>query len=385
MGYSGVIEVADRFSPPVNRYACSPRLLGVAPTYPERGVTNLRLSWTVMVLLVVLRKHVSKVGESVVRRVSVDVIDLVFRPLAVRVEPHNSVDVESLLTKAKAMSPVSPIASDNRTFDNFSPVTARPGENTRCKIAVKDLSNGLRVEFCRKVVHRVATLFVTTLSTFAFTVAPSNAGEIPKNAERYLPLVAAEVKEHWPDAPTVAYAPSLIELESCITPTHKRCWSPTSELRTPREQGLGLGQLTRAWRADGSLRFDALSDARRRFPQLRELSWTTLRDRPDLQIRTLVLMSRDTWEVLRVVSNPWDRLAMTDAAYNGGLGGLQSERRACQIASDCDPQKWFGNVERYCLKSKAALYAGRSPCDINRHHVKDVFRKIPKYQRALRT
>ena len=231
----------------------------------------------------------------------------------------------------------------------------------------------------------MAIVLAALLGLFGRSAQAQTLSEIPPNAAQYLPLAVTETTRHWPDVPTVAYAPSLIELESCITPTHKRCWSPTSELRTPREQGLGLGQLTRAWRADGSLRFDSLSDARRRFPQLRELSWSTLRDRPDLQIRTLVLMSRDTWEVLRVVSNPWDRLAMTDAAYNGGLGGLQSERRACQIASDCDPQKWFGNVERYCLKSKAALYAGRSPCDINRHHVKDVFRKIPKYQRALRT
>ena len=231
----------------------------------------------------------------------------------------------------------------------------------------------------------LAIVLAALLGLFGRSAQAQTLSEIPPNAAQYLPLAVTETTRHWPDVPTVAYVPSLIELESCITPTHKRCWSPTSELRTPREQGLGLGQLTRAWRADGSLRFDSLSDARRRFPQLRELSWSTLRDRPDLQIRTLVLMSRDTWEVLRVVSNPWDRLAMTDAAYNGGLGGLQSERRACQIASDCDPQKWFGNVERYCLKSKAALYAGRSPCDINRHHVKDVFRKIPKYQRALRT
>ena len=231
----------------------------------------------------------------------------------------------------------------------------------------------------------LAIVLAALLGLFGRSAQAQTLSEIPPNAAQYLPLAVTETTTHWPDVPTVAYVPALVHHESCITPTHKRCWAPTSELRTAREQGLGLGQLTRAWRADGSLRFDSLSDARRRFPQLRELSWSTLRDRPDLQIRTLVLMSRDTWEVLRVVSNPWDRLAMTDAAYNGGLGGLQSERRACQIASDCDPQKWFGNVERYCLKSKAALYAGRSPCDINRHHVKDVFRKIPKYQRALRT
>lgn len=75
-----------------------------------------------------------------------------------------------------------------------------------------------------------------------------------------------------------------------------------------------------------------------------------------------------------------EALAFADAAYNGGIGGLNSERRACKLAPDCDPTKWFGNVELYCLKSKAALYGNRSACDINRHHVKDVLlTRISKY------
>ena len=212
----------------------------------------------------------------------------------------------------------------------------------------------------------------------------AQAAEIPANAVRYLPMVIVETDRGWPDVPTVAYVPALIHHESCITDTHSRCWSPASELRTSREQGLGLGQLSRAWRADGSLRFDSLADMRQRYPQLRELSWRTLKDRPDLQIRALVLMSVENWKALGTVPGAFDRLAMADAAYNGGLAGLQSERRACRLASDCDPSRWFGNVERFCLKSKVALYGGRSACDINRAHVTLVFRKIPRYERALK-
>jgi hypothetical protein len=203
---------------------------------------------------------------------------------------------------------------------------------------------------------------------------------VPARAHEYLPVVAAELQRHWPDAPMRAYVPGLIEHESCITPTHRRCWAPTAELRSAREQGVGLGQLTRAWRPDGTTRFDALAEMRDRHPALRELHWDTIRERPDLQVRALVLMARDNYLALRAVDDWLERLAMADAAYNGGLGGVQRERRACHVAPGCDAQRWFDHVERHCLKSRAPLYAGRSACDINRHHVRDVLLvRAPKY------
>lgn len=106
---------------------------------------------------------------------------------------------------------------------------------------------------------------------------------------------------------------------------------------------------------------------------LRELTWQTVYTRPDLQMRAVILKSQDNYNYyVKYSANSLEALAFADAAYNGGIGGLDSERRACKLAKDCDHTKWFGNVERFCLKSKAALYGQRSACDINRHHVKDV-------------
>jgi len=176
---------------------------------------------------------------------------------------------------------------------------------------------------------------------------------------------------------------SLIEHESCISLTHSRCWNPKSRLKSAREEGAGLGQITRAYRPDGSVRFDALAEIRSKHKnELYELSWSNVYERPDLQIRAVVLKSKDNYVYyMKKASSPFEALAFGDAAYNGGIGGLDKERRACQLAEGCDPSKWFGHVERYCLKSKAALYGNRSACDINRHHVKDVLLiRAPKYQ-----
>ena len=114
---------------------------------------------------------------------------------------------------------------------------------------------------------------------------------------------------------------------------------------------------------------------------LRELNWANVYTRPDLQIRAVVLKMKDNYQYYIRYTDSENSLAFADAAYNGGIGGLDNERRACKITTGCNPSLWFDNVEKLCLKSKAALYGQRSACDINRHHVKDVLIiRSPKYQ-----
>lgn len=175
-------------------------------------------------------------------------------------------------------------------------------------------------------------------------------------------------------SPKGPYLASLIEHESCISLKHSRCWNPTSRLKSAREEGAGLGQITRAYRPDGTIRFDALAEIRAKHPsELRDISWSNVYTRPDLQIRAVVLKMRDNYKYyIKYSSDKTEAYAFADAAYNGGIGGLDSERRACKLADWCDHTKWFDHVEKLCLKSKVALYGNRSACDINRHHVKDV-------------
>ncbi len=167
---------------------------------------------------------------------------------------------------------------------------------------------------------------------------------------------------------------SLVEHESCISLKHSRCWSPKSRLKTQREEGAGFAQITRAYNKDGTLRFDALNELRGKYPKdLAEWSWQNVYDRPDLQLRGLVLKSRDNYNYYKKSTDSINALYFADAAYNGGITGLDRERAACALSSTCNATKWFGNVERFCLKSTFALYGKRSACDINRHHVFDVF------------
>lgn len=206
---------------------------------------------------------------------------------------------------------------------------------------------------------------------------------IPPQAFQYFETIKLETNNFMPELEQVNYIPGLIEHESCISLKHSKCWNPKSQLKSQREEGGGLGQLTRAYKGDGSIRFDSLEDMAKRYKlELKELSWNNLYTRPDLQIRAIVLMTRGNYRSLYEIKDASERLKMTDIAYNGGLGGLQKERRVCGLAKDCDPNIWFDNVEKFCLKSKKPLYGGRNACDINRHHAEDVFHtRMPKYEK----
>jgi hypothetical protein len=213
---------------------------------------------------------------------------------------------------------------------------------------------------------------------------PASAAEPPPAAMKYLPVLSMEQHEFWPDHPYPAVLGGLVEHESCITLKHPRCWNPSSRLKTSREEGAGFGQITRAYTATGTIRFDALQELRDRHPALREWTWGNVYQRPDLQLRAVVLKSKDDFLIFARVTDPHDALAFADAAYNGGRGGVQKERRACGLKDACDPKQWFGHVETVCLKSKKPLYGGRSACDINRHHVRDVLLvRAPKYEKYL--
>lgn len=214
----------------------------------------------------------------------------------------------------------------------------------------------------------VAIMLLGLLMVFA---PRAHAAEPPPGFYLHGPTLKAEQQRIWPAHPAPAYLASLVEQESCVSLKSSKCWNPAARLKSDREEGAGMGQVTRAYRADGSLRFDSLAAARDQYKaELGEWSWSNAYTRPDLQLRAIVLMSRDAAKPFAAAPAV---LHFGDAGYNGGVGGVQKERRACALTSGCDAGKWFGHVEKHCLKSRQPLYAGRSACDINREHVRNVF------------
>ena len=229
-------------------------------------------------------------------------------------------------------------------------------------------------------------ILVTSLLFSVFIVTSVNGAEvttyIPTNAKALLPILQDTVKEIYPEHPDPAYFASLIEHESCVSLRSKRCWSPKSRFKRKYEEGGGLGQLTRVWRKNGKLRFDKLQELRNKHKEyLRDLRWSNLYTRPDLQLKAVVLLVKDLMYRLPSHLTFENKMAFTDSAYNGGYGGVIKDRRYCGLIKGCDPDIWFNNVETHSVKSRRILYGRRSAFTINRHHVKDVLKtRINKYR-----
>lgn len=212
---------------------------------------------------------------------------------------------------------------------------------------------------------------------------------IPEKAHALLEPIKSETYKFAPEIGKPEYFAALFEHESCLSLKHSRCMSPTSEY-TRRdkttgilvEQGVGLSMVTRAWRPNGVLRFDTLQGLKNTYrTALKDLNWDNIKQRPDLQIRMGILLTMENYRALSGVTDPTERLYMTDAAYNGGLRDLRQERTLCGLKKGCDPQKWFGHVEKIVYKGTAKIHNGRSSYEVNRHHVHDVFHnRMEKYR-----
>lgn len=205
---------------------------------------------------------------------------------------------------------------------------------------------------------------------------------LPKGYYEYRDTLYKEVNIIIPDFLIPPYFGGLIEHESCITLVHSKCWNPKSRLKTSREEGAGLPQLTRAYHSNGTIRFDTLTELVKKHPKdLKGLSWATVYDRADLQIRAMLLLWKSNYNLfLNKNIDYWNIIAFSDSAYNGGYGHVYKDMQICKMKSGCDPRIWFGNVEKYSVKSKDKLYGNRSAYDINRHHVNDVLNnRLPKY------
>ena len=202
---------------------------------------------------------------------------------------------------------------------------------------------------------------------------------IPKNAIKLIPILDKESKRILPNFKFYPYFPALIEHESCITLCSKRCWNARSRLKTSREEGAGLGQITRAWR-HGKLRFDTLANLKRRYrKELNGLTWKNIYGKPALQIRAMLLLWKGNYKRLPNSISFVNKLAFSDASYNQGYYRTYKDRQLCKLKEGCNPKLWFNNVEKTCTASHKPLYGRRSPCDISRHHVRDVFTRISKY------
>jgi len=209
-------------------------------------------------------------------------------------------------------------------------------------------------------------LWTTAMST-------AMAGTVPERASLHLPALKGQIAEAWPSVPIPASLAGQVEQETCPSLTHKKCWNPRAELKTSREYGFGLGQIT------VTSKFNNFEEIKKLDAKLKSWKWEDRYD-PGRQLRALVLMDRVAFARLSFAPD-YERMAFTFSAYNGGLGGVMQDRRLA-ASKGADPNKWFDNVESYSFKSKTKAHGyGQSFFEVNREYVRSILKvRMQKYQ-----
>lgn len=195
---------------------------------------------------------------------------------------------------------------------------------------------------------------------------PLVAGELA-----HLPLLEAEIDRGWVSIPCRSCLAAQVRQETCAGLKSKRCWSPYAELKTNREYGFGLGQIT------VTSRFDNFVEVKKLDPSLQDWVWEN-RYNATYQLRALVLLDKFNYGKISGAASEFDRLAFAFAAYNGGLGGVISDRAVCRSVLGCIPGVWFGQVERTSKKAKVTASGyGKSFYEINREYVRHIMLEYP--------
>jgi len=213
-------------------------------------------------------------------------------------------------------------------------------------------------------------ILVVVLVLYAFpSYGAQGLEESRLYVEKFLPykqLIITEIDDQWPTLPIKSVVPSQIEQETCYSARHKKCWSPYSELKTSREYGFGLGQIT------VTTRFNNFLEAKKLDASLSDWKWEN-RYNSQYQIRTLLLMDRFNYGKFNWADNEHERIAFTIAAYNGGIGGVLSDRKVCIATTGCNPNVWFDEVEHTSRKAKTPSRGyGKSFFEINREYVRNI-------------
>ncbi len=216
-------------------------------------------------------------------------------------------------------------------------------------------------------------VLLAVLGALWFGMSAAFASALPGEAARLLPQLSLELNKFWPGLAPRAFVAAVIEQESG--------WKVRAQLRTSRELGCGLGQITRATHANGSVRFDALQESKRLDPSLAGWNW---RDcyQVSYQLRGAVLKLKANDQHCRtLMAGNLESLACAAAQYNGGAGSVAKRIHLCRAQPGCDPQRWFGHLEHQVAQStrKASGYA-ESFAQINSRYPARVFARMPKYE-----
>ena len=180
----------------------------------------------------------------------------------------------------------------------------------------------------------------------------------------YLPVLEKKIDLYWPELTLPQIIAGQIEQESQ--------WNPKATLKTSRELGRGLAQMT------VTANFNIYKDAVQMSPLK---TWDYRKDpyNPANQLTFAVLTNRSNFkQVSRWFNNDTERFAGALIAYNAGMGTV-IQRRALAIRQGKENGKWFGGLDQVRLPYEKRLLYGRNLGDTRNEYPVVIFKRSDKY------
>ncbi len=211
------------------------------------------------------------------------------------------------------------------------------------------------------------------VGVLAFSSSALEASISPQAME-LLPLLAKTIKAQWVNCPQPWILAGKIEQESS--------WKTRAELKTKREYGFGLGQITIAYNTDGSERFNNFIQALKVTMMENQITWEKRFD-PKFQLTYAVLSSRSNYcAVSKFFDDDESKTAGMLVAYNAGLGRIV-QRKAEAVRRGVEPPRFWFNGGLEDIHSRAeerALYGKPLYRRINEYPRLIMFVRAPKYR-----
>jgi hypothetical protein len=212
---------------------------------------------------------------------------------------------------------------------------------------------------------------VVLLIAILFLAVPGAHAAALDASRPYLPVLSQTLDSTWPGAPMRHIPAGQVEQESG--------WKKTATLKTSRELGRGLVQMTIAYDSAGRERFNIYRDAVR----YRALSgWDWRRDPYNVryQLTFLVLQDRANFNQVRPYSqDDVEALKCALVCYNAGSGRWLQRLKNARIKG-LPTNRWDGGLAlAYGAKETALLYGRPLYLAVNEYPAV-IFKRAAKYQ-----
>ena len=203
---------------------------------------------------------------------------------------------------------------------------------------------------------------------------PLYASTALDRAKAYLPILSKVIGAYWPSAPGKPIMAGKIEQESS--------WKEKATLKTPRELGRGLGQMTITYRADGSERFNIYRDAVK-MKALKDWDWRSDPYNVRYQLTFSVLTDRANFSTVRpYAESDYQAWKMALVCYNAGQGRWLSRRHNAK-SKGLPRDRWDGGLDRAYSLGETKLLYGRPLYEAVNEYPRVIFKRAEKYQGLL--